>query len=89
MKSWFIRGALALAIAPARLSAQQAYPSSPYGAYGNPYSQPAPQSGYGQPQYQQPESAQPQYQHADTHDQKRGERPDVHQHQVVRTRCDR
>ncbi len=53
--------ALALAIAPARLSAQQAYPSSPYGAYGNPYSQPAPQYGYGQPQYRQPESAQPQY----------------------------
>ncbi len=57
-----VAAALALAIAPTHLSAQQAYPSSPYGGYGSPYAQPAPQYGYGQPQYQQPQYAQPQYQ---------------------------
>ena len=57
----------ALVSVPAHLAAQQAYPSSPYGAYGSPYgnsyAQPAPQYGYGQPQYpqQQPGYAQPQY----------------------------
>ncbi len=57
----------ALAVAPLCLSAQQGYPSQLYGAYGNPYgnsyAQPAPQYGYGQPQYQQPQYgyAQPQY----------------------------
>jgi hypothetical protein len=48
--------ALALAIAPSHVAAQQPYPSSPYG--GSPYAQPAPQYGYSQPQYGY---AQPQY----------------------------
>ncbi|SPE19482.1 exported hypothetical protein [Candidatus Sulfotelmatomonas gaucii] len=57
----------ALAGAPLCLMAQQGYPPQPYGAYGSPsgnsYAQPAPQSGSGQPQYQQPQYgyAQPQY----------------------------
>ncbi len=45
---------LALACAPALLTAQQAYPASPYYA--------APGSSYAQPQYQQPQYQQPQYQ---------------------------
>jgi hypothetical protein len=52
---------LAFAAAPLHLAAQQAHPSSPYGAYGGPYggqyAQPAPQYGYAQPQYQQPQYA--------------------------------
>jgi Protein of unknown function (DUF3300) len=56
---------LVLASAPIYLVAQQTYPPSPSGVYGNPnaspYAQPAPQAGYGQPQYQQPQYAQPQY----------------------------
>jgi hypothetical protein len=53
---------MGLICAPALLTAQQAYPASPYGAYANPYQQPSPQSSYAQPQYQQPQYAQPQYQ---------------------------
>lgn len=59
--AWF-----ALGLAPLCLTAQQGYPSAPYGAYGGPYgnsyAQPAPQYGYGQPQSPQPQYgyAQPQ-----------------------------
>ncbi|MGD0345700.1 MAG: DUF3300 domain-containing protein [Terracidiphilus sp.] len=63
----------AFACAPALLTAQQAYPASPYGATGSAYAQPQyqpPQYGYAQPspqyndaqpQYQQPQNQQPQY----------------------------
>ena len=63
-------GLCVLAVTAAHGNAQQPYPASPYGAYGspnaNPYSQPEPQYGaaqpqYQQPQYSQPETAQPQY----------------------------
>ncbi|MGD1062715.1 MAG: DUF3300 domain-containing protein [Terracidiphilus sp.] len=60
---------VALAAAPAFLTAQQAYqpysyPASPNGAPSNTYAQPSPQSNYAQPQVQQPQYgyAQPQYQ---------------------------
>jgi hypothetical protein len=58
------------ACAPALLTAQQAYPASPYyGAPGSPYAQPQyqqpqyrqPQYSDAQPQYQQPQYQQPQY----------------------------
>jgi hypothetical protein len=57
-----VSAVVALAAAPAFLTAQQAYqpysyPSSPYGASA----QPSPQSNYAQPQYQQPQVQQPQY----------------------------
>ncbi len=53
---------LALALIPAQLTAQQAYPVSPYGnQYASPYAQPPPQYGYAQPQYAQPQYQQPQY----------------------------
>ncbi len=52
---------LAFAFAPARITAQQGYPASPYG-YSSPYAQPSPQYGYAQPQYgQPPQYRQPQY----------------------------
>jgi hypothetical protein len=64
-----LAASLALAIVPLHLAAQQPYPSGPYGSYGSPYPQPAPQYGYGQPQYpqpqyQQPQNLQPQYGYA-------------------------
>jgi len=53
---------------PGRLAAQTPYPSSPYGAYGSPYSsqyaQPYPQNNYAQPQYSAPQSY-PQQSYAD------------------------
>jgi hypothetical protein len=70
-----VSAVVALAAAPAFLTAQQAYqpysyPASPYGAAAQPspqynYAQPQyqqPQYGYAQPQYQQPQYQQPQYQ---------------------------
>jgi uncharacterized protein DUF3300 len=57
-----VSAVVALAAAPAFLTAQQpyqpySYPASPYGAAP----QPSPQYGYAQPQYQQPQVQQPQY----------------------------
>jgi len=66
-------GVFVLGFLAANVNAQQAYPSSPYGAYGAPgsgspyppqYAQPAPQYGYPQQQPQQPPQygyGQPQY----------------------------
>ncbi len=68
--SWRLLGLITLAalvFLPTHLTAQQAYPASPYG-YGNPYpnqyTQPNPQYGYSQPQYAQPQYQQPQYGYA-------------------------
>ena len=58
-----VSAAVALAAAPAFLTAQQAY--QPYSYPASPYStaaQPSPQSNYAQPQNQQPQYQQPQYQ---------------------------
>ena len=66
---WFFATAfalLALAFAPSHLTAQQGYPTSPYGNQdASPYAQPSPQNDYAQPQNAQPQYQQPQYQQPD------------------------
>jgi hypothetical protein len=80
LRATFSVAAIALACSPALLTAQQAYPASPYyGAPGNPYAQPAPQ--YQQPQYQEPQYQQPQYGYAQPAPQYGDEPPQYQQPQ--------